>query len=165
MKKISILGSTGSIGVQTLEIVASYKDIDVIGLSTNTNIERLLQQIHQFKPRVVAVMNEKKAMELKKMVGNDVVVLSGMEGLIEIATLEEVDIVVTAVVGMIGLQPTIAAIKASKDIALANKETLVTAGSLIMALAKQYQVRILPVDSEHSALFQALQGESSSCIE
>ncbi|MBC7960213.1 MAG: 1-deoxy-D-xylulose-5-phosphate reductoisomerase [Vallitaleaceae bacterium] len=165
MKKISILGSTGSIGVQTLEIVASYKDIEVIGLSTNTNIERLIQQIHQFKPRVVAVMNEKKAMELKKMVGNDVVVLSGMEGLIEIATLEEVDIVVTAVVGMIGLQPTIAAIKASKDIALANKETLVTAGALIMALAKQYQVRILPVDSEHSAIFQALQGESSSCIE
>lgn len=165
MKKISILGSTGSIGMQTLDIVEKNKDIQVIGLSTNTNIERLYEQILKFKPKVVAVMNEKKAIELKAKVNNEVTVLKGIEGLIEVATLSEIEMVVTAVVGMIGLRPTIEAIKASKNIALANKETLVTAGSIIMNLAKEKNVSILPVDSEHSAIFQALNGEDTNSIE
>ncbi|PKM95746.1 MAG: 1-deoxy-D-xylulose-5-phosphate reductoisomerase [Firmicutes bacterium HGW-Firmicutes-1] len=165
MKKISILGSTGSIGMQTLEIVDENEDIQVYGLTTNTNIERLYQQIQKFKPKVVAVMDEKKAMMLKSMVHSEVTVLQGIEGLIEVATLSEIDTVVTAVVGMIGLRPTIEAIKASKNIALANKETLVTAGSIIMELAKKHNVSILPVDSEHSAIFQALKGENAKEIE
>lgn len=165
MKKISILGSTGSIGMQTLEIVEENNDIQVIGMTTNTNIERFFEQIKKFQPRVVAVMDEKKALELKKKVGNEVTVLSGMDGLIAVATLSDIDTVVTAVVGMIGLKPTVEAIKASKNIALANKETLVTAGSLIMSLAKEMNVSILPVDSEHSAIFQALNGESCNRID
>lgn len=165
MKHISILGSTGSIGVQTLEIVAANEDLKVVGLTTNVNIDLLYEQILAFSPRVVAVMNEEKAMELKNRVGNKTQVLAGMEGLIAVATLSEAQVVVTAVVGMIGLQPTIKAIEAGKDIALANKETLVTAGELIMPLIKKHGVRLLPVDSEHSAIFQALQGESYDSID
>ncbi len=165
MKLISILGSTGSIGVQTLEIVSANEDLKVVGLTTNVNIDLLYEQILVFDPQVVAVMNEEKALELKKLVGNKTEVLSGMEGLIAVATLSEAQVVVTAVVGMIGLQPTIKAIEAGKDIALANKETLVTAGELIMPLIKKHGVRLLPVDSEHSAIFQALQGESYDSID
>ena len=165
MKRISILGSTGSIGKQTLEIVRENEDIEVLGLSTNTNIDLLHKQINEFKPKVVAVMKEEKALELKKAVTTDVEILSGMEGLITVATLENIEIVVTAIVGMIGLKPTIAAIESSKDIALANKETLVTAGHIIMELAEQKNVKILPVDSEHSAIFQALQGEKYEKID
>jgi len=165
MINISILGSTGSIGKQTLQIVEENSDIQVLGLTTNTNIELLLEQIKKFKPKVVAVMDENKAMELKKRVGDKVSVLKGIEGLISVATLSDVEIVVTAVVGMIGLKPTVEAIKASKNIALANKETLVTAGHLIMDMANKYNVKILPVDSEHSAIFQSLQGEDIKSIE
>lgn len=165
MKKISILGSTGSIGMQTLDIVEQNNDIQVVGMTSNTNIEKLYEQIKKFHPKVVAVMNEAKALELKSMVGEEVTVLAGMDGLIAVSTLSEIDTVVTAVVGMIGLRPTVEAIKASKNIALANKETLVTAGPLIMELAKQMKVSILPVDSEHSAIFQALNGEEVKSIE
>ncbi len=160
MKVISILGSTGSIGTQTIDIVLKQGDIRVLGLTANKNIDLLEQQIHQVHPEVVAVMDEEKAKELKKRIGSKVKVLSGMDGLIEVATLEKVEMVVTAVVGMIGIRPTVAAIKASKDIALANKETLVTAGHLIMDLKEQYDVKIYPVDSEHSAIFQCLKGEN-----
>lgn len=165
MRKIAILGSTGSVGTQTLEVVESCQNIEVLGLTTNTNIEKLYEQIIKFKPKVVAVMDEQKAILLRARVSQEVTVLAGIEGIIEVACIVETDLVVTAVVGMIGLIPTIAAIKASKNIALANKETLVTAGSLIMDLAKEYQVKILPVDSEHSAIFQALQGEDTKTIE
>lgn len=164
MKNISILGSTGSIGKQTIDIVLQHKDINVLGLTANTNIDLLEEQIAIVKPKVVAVMNENKASELKKRVGNQVKVLSGMDGLIQVATLEEVDLVVTAVVGMIGIRPTVAAIKASKDIALANKETLVTAGEIIMDLIHKQKVNIFPVDSEHSAIFQCLNGENKKEI-
>ncbi|QUI23260.1 1-deoxy-D-xylulose-5-phosphate reductoisomerase [Vallitalea pronyensis] len=160
MKVISILGSTGSIGTQTVDIVVKQGDIRVLGLTANQNIDLLEEQIHQVHPEVVAVMDEKKAKELKKRVGSKVKVLSGMDGLIQVATLDQVEMVVTAVVGMIGIKPTVAAIKASKDIALANKETLVTAGHLIMDLIKQYGVQLYPVDSEHSAIFQCLKGEN-----
>ncbi len=160
LKVISILGSTGSIGTQTIDIVLKQGDIRVLGLTANKNIDLLEQQIHQVHPEVVAVMDEEKAKELKDRMGSKVKVLSGMDGLIEVATLDKVEMVVTAVVGMIGIKPTVAAIKASKDIALANKETLVTAGHLIMELMKQYGVKIYPVDSEHSAIFQCLKGEN-----
>lgn len=160
MKKIAILGSTGSIGTQTLEVVRENKDIEVLGLAAGKNIELLEQQIREFHPVCVAVWSEGKAEELKvKIADTDTRVVTGMEGLIEIATLEKAEILVTAIVGMIGLRPTIAAIQAGKDIALANKETMVTAGHLIMPMAKEYNVRILPVDSEHSAIFQSLNGE------
>ncbi|MCT4688264.1 1-deoxy-D-xylulose-5-phosphate reductoisomerase [Vallitalea sp.] len=160
MKKISILGSTGSIGKQTIDIVCKQKDIQILGLTANTNIDLLEKQIELVKPQVVAVMDEHKASILKKKIGSKVEVLSGMDGLIRVATLEKVDIVVTAVVGMIGIRPTVEAIKASKDIALANKETLVTAGQIIMDLINEYKVNIFPVDSEHSAIFQSLKGEN-----
>lgn len=165
MKKISILGSTGSIGRQTLEVVAEQSDIEVVGLTANRNVDLLLEQIATFRPKVVAVMDEESAKTLKDKVGKETVILSGMEGLITVATLPEVEMVVTAVVGMIGLVPTVEAIKAGKDIALANKETLVTAGELIMKLVKTHGVKILPVDSEHSAIFQALNGEDYDKIE
>lgn len=159
MKKIAILGSTGSIGTQTLEVVRENKDIEVSGLAAGNNIERLEAQIREFAPKVVAVWNEERAKELADKVRDlDVKIVSGMEGLIEVSTLPEVEILVTAIVGMIGIRPTIAAITAGKHIALANKETLVTAGHIIMPLAKQHGVSILPVDSEHSAIFQSLQG-------
>ncbi|MCT4596388.1 MAG: 1-deoxy-D-xylulose-5-phosphate reductoisomerase [Vallitalea sp.] len=164
MKNISILGSTGSIGKQTIDIVLTHDNINVLGLTANTNIDLLEEQINLVKPQVVAVMNEQKALELKKRVGNKVKVLSGMDGLIQVATLDKVDLVVTAVVGMIGIRPTVEAIKASKDIALANKETLVTAGEIINNLIKEYNVNIYPVDSEHSAIFQCLNGENKKEI-
>ena len=158
-KTIAILGSTGSIGTQTLEVVRENGDIQVAALSAGANISLLENQIREFHPHLVAVWDEKKAEELKVKVADlTVKVVSGMEGLLELAVLPEADILVTAIVGMIGIRPTIAAIKAGKDIALANKETLVTAGHLIMPLAKKMGVKILPVDSEHSAVFQAIQG-------
>ena len=166
MKKIALLGSTGSIGTQTLDVVRHYKDdFQVTALAASSNITRLEEQIREFKPKMAVVFNEDKAVELKQKIQDlDVEILSGMDGLIAAATEESADIVLTAVVGMIGIRPTIAAIEAGKDIALANKETLVTAGHLIMPLAKAKGVKILPVDSEHSAIFQSLQGEKRSQI-
>ena len=159
MKRIAVLGSTGSIGTQTLEIVRTNKDIKITALAAGNNIELLEKQIREFQPKLVAMWTEEKAKELKSRIRDlDVKVVSGMDGLLEIATMEESEILVTAIVGMIGIRPTIAAIKAGKDIALANKETLVTAGHIIMPLAKECGVKILPVDSEHSAIFQSLQG-------
>ena len=159
MKKIAILGSTGSIGTQTLEVIRENKDIEVTGLAAGTNVDLLEKQIREFQPKLVAMWTEEKAKELKSRIRDlDVKVVSRMDGLLEIATMEESEILVTAIVGMIGIRPTIAAIKAGKDIALANKETLVTAGHIIMPLAKECGVKILPVDSEHSAIFQSLQG-------
>ena len=159
MKKIAILGSTGSIGTQTLEVVRENKDIEVLGLAAGNNIKLLEEQIREFSPKIVAVWSEEKAAELKERISDlNVKVVCGMDGLIEVSVYPESEILVTAIVGMIGLRPTIAAIKAKKDIALANKETLVTAGHIIMPLAKEYGVSILPVDSEHSAIFQSLQG-------
>lgn len=160
MKKIAILGSTGSIGTQTLEVVRANGDLQVTALSAGSNISMLEEQIREFKPIYAVVYEEERAKELKiKVADTGVKVLSGMEGLLTIASMKESDILVTAIVGMIGIRPTIAAIKAKKDIALANKETLVTAGHIIMKLAKEYGVNILPVDSEHSAIFQCLNGE------
>lgn len=165
MKKIAILGSTGSIGTQTLEVVRTNKDIEISSLAAGSNIELLENQIREFHPKVVCVYKEEKAMELKKRLSDmNVKIVTGMEGLIETACVPDVEMVVTAVVGMIGIRPTIAAIEAGKDIALANKETLVTAGHLIIPLAREKQVRILPVDSEHSAIFQSLQGNSHNKI-
>ena len=165
LKTISILGSTGSIGTQTLDVVSRQPDIRVAALSAGSNILLLEQQIRQFKPTYAAVWDEKKAKELADKVSDlDVKILSGMEGMIEICTLPETDMVLTAVVGMIGIRPTMEAIKAGKDIALANKETLVTAGHLIMPLANAMGVSILPVDSEHSAIFQSLNGEDRGRI-
>lgn len=165
MKKIAILGSTGSIGTQTLEVVRENKDIEVLGLAAGNNIELLEKQIREFHPECVAVWKEDRALELRTRIADTKTrVVSGMDGLIEIATIPESEILVTAIVGMIGLRPTIAAIKAGKDIALANKETMVTAGHLIMPMAKEYKVRILPVDSEHSAIFQSLQGNENNPI-
>lgn len=166
MKKIAILGSTGSIGTQTLEVVRENNDLEVVGLAVGHNIEELQKQIREFKPRLVAVWDSERAKELAVKVADlNVKVVAGMDGLIELAQMSEADIVVTAVVGMIGIRPTIAAIEAGKDIALANKETLVTAGHLIMPLAKAKNVQILPVDSEHSAIFQCLNGEHSGQID
>ena len=163
MKKIAILGSTGSIGTQTLEVVRENKDIEVLGLAAGNNIKLLEEQIREFRPKLVAVWKVEKAKELRENIKDlDVKVVSGMDGLIEIAVMEESEILVTAIVGMIGIRPTIEAIKAGKDIALANKETLVTAGHIIMPLAKEHNVAILPVDSEHSAIFQSLQGNKRS---
>lgn len=165
MKKIGILGSTGSIGTQTLEVVRTNKDIEVTALAAGSNIELLEKQIREFHPKFAAVWEEKKAAELRLRVADlDVRIGSGMDGLLEAATEPEAEILVTAVVGMIGIRPTIAAMKAGKDIALANKETLVTAGHIIMPLAKEMGVKILPVDSEHSAIFQSLNGEQKNPI-
>lgn len=165
MKRIAILGSTGSIGTQTLELVRENNDLQVAALAASSNITLLEKQIRTFHPKTVVVYREEKAKELKENIADlDTKVFSGMEGLLEAATIPEVDIVVTALVGMIGIRPTIAAIEAGKDIALANKETLVTAGHIIMPLAKEKRVRILPVDSEHSAIFQSLQGENQYAI-
>ncbi len=167
MKQIGILGSTGSIGTQTLEIVRNHtEELQVTALAAGSNIELLEQQIREFRPRIAAVWKEENAAKLRTMVRDmDVRIVSGMEGLIEAAVLEQNEILVTAIVGMIGIQPTIAAIRAGKDIALANKETLVTAGHIIMPLAEKCHVRILPVDSEHSAIFQCLNGENSREID
>lgn len=165
MKKIAILGSTGSIGTQTLEIVREQKDIKVTAIAAGSNISLLEKQIREFSPALACVWDEKKAMELRVRTADiSVRIVSGMEGLIEVATEPESEILVTAIVGMLGIRPTIAAIKARKAIALANKETLVTAGHIIMPLAKEYGVPILPVDSEHSAIFQSLQGAGDNRI-
>ncbi len=165
MKKIAIMGSTGSIGTQTLEVVRENKDIEVVGLSAGSNVELMEKQIREFLPKLAVMGNEKLALDLKNRVADLPVKISwGMDGLLELAAMPESEILVTAIVGMIGIRPTIAAIEAGKDIALANKETLVTAGHLIMPLAKEHNVQILPVDSEHSAIFQALHGENPSQI-
>lgn len=165
MKYISILGSTGSIGTQTLEVVRNNQDLKVCALSAGQNIDLLEEQIREFKPRIVSVWDEKKANELAIRVKDmPVQVTAGMDGLIACATEKMAEIVVTAVVGMIGIRPTIEAIKAKKNIALANKETLVTAGHIIMPLLEEYGVKLLPVDSEHSAIFQALNGEKENEI-
>ena len=161
MKKVAILGSTGSIGTQTLEIARTNGDLAITALAAGSNVERLEAQIREFRPSLAAVWAEEKAKELKSRIRDlDVRVVTGMEGLIEVAEQPESGILVTAIVGMIGIRPTIAAMKAGKDIALANKETLVTAGHIIMPLAEECGVRILPVDSEHSAIFQCLHGEN-----
>ncbi len=160
-KNISILGSTGSIGVQTLD-VARNLDLRVAGLSANTSIELLEKQAREFRPRVVAVKDEELAFQLgQRLKDTDIEVCSGSEGIIKVATLEEVDTVVTSVVGIAGLVPTIEAIRKGKDIALANKETLVTAGAVVMEEVKKHKVKILPVDSEHSAIFQCLMGNNN----
>ena len=159
MKKIAILGSTGSIGTQTLDVVRANGDLEVVGISAGSNITLLEQQIREFHPKFAAVGDEAKAAELRDRVKDlPVKIGSGMDGMIELATMPESEILVTAIVGMIGIRPTVAAMKAGKDIALANKETLVTAGHIIMPLAEECGVQILPVDSEHSAIFQSLQG-------
>lgn len=164
-KTIAILGSTGSIGTQTLDVVRENGDIRVAGLSAGSNIQLLEKQIREFRPALAAVWDEEKAAQLRTKVADlDVKVVSGMEGILELAVMPESTILVTAIVGMIGIRPTIAAIRAGKDIALANKETLVTAGHLIMPMAKEHHVQILPVDSEHSAIFQAIHGEDRGSI-
>lgn len=160
MKKIGILGSTGSIGTQTLEIVRTNKDLQVVALAAGSSVDKMEEQIREFAPKLAVMWSEKAAQELKVKVADlPVKVLWGMDGLLEIAVMEEMEVLVTAIVGMIGIRPTIAAIKAGKTIALANKETLVTAGHIIMPLAKEMNVPILPVDSEHSAIFQSMHGE------
>lgn len=165
MKQIAILGSTGSIGTQTLEIVREQGDISVQALTAGKNIDLLERQIREFRPKLAAVWEEADARQLRLRVSDlPVKIVSGMDGLIEAAVLPEAELLVTAVVGMIGLRPTVAAIAAKKKIALANKETLVTAGHLIMPLAKEYGVPILPVDSEHSAIFQSLNGETGNRV-
>ncbi|MGX8686470.1 MAG: 1-deoxy-D-xylulose-5-phosphate reductoisomerase, partial [bacterium] len=166
MKTISVLGSTGSIGTQTLEVARNNKDIKVAALAAGSSVDRIEAQIREFRPELAVLWDEEKARELKERVKDlDVRVSYGMEGLIEAATIPGAEIVVTAVVGMIGIRPTIAAIEAGRDIALANKETLVTAGHIIIPLARKKGVRILPVDSEHSAIFQSLNGERMNHID
>ena len=161
MKNIAILGSTGSIGTQTLEIVRNNKDLKVVGLCAGSNVDLIEKQIREFAPMLAVMGDEKCAEDLKDRVKDlPVKVLGGMDGMIEMATMQDCQILVSAIVGMIGIRPTIAAIRAGKDIALANKETLVCAGHLIMPLAKECGVNIFPVDSEHSAIFQSLNGEN-----
>ena len=165
MKQIAILGSTGSIGTQTLEVVRENGDIQVLAMAAGNNIALLEQQIREFHPKLVAVWSEEKAKELRDRIKDTKTeVMWGMDGLIAVSVYKDVEILVTAIVGMIGIRPTIEAIKAGKHIALANKETLVTAGHIIMPLAKEYGVSILPVDSEHSAIFQSLQGNERKSI-
>lgn len=166
MKKISVLGSTGSIGTQTLDVVRNNKDIEVVALAAGRNIDALAKQIREFAPKLVCVEEEKSAAELKLLTPElEYEICFGMEGLVRVASYPEAHIVVTAIVGMLGIIPTIEAIKTGHDIALANKETLVTAGHIIMPLAKEHNIRILPVDSEHSAIFQSLNGENPHTIE
>lgn len=166
MKNIVLLGSTGSIGTQTLDVVRSYKeDLHVVALAAGSSVEKMEQQIREFAPSYAVMWSEEAAKDLKQRVSDlQVQVLTGMDGLLAISVLPEADVVLTAIVGMIGIRPTIAAIEAGKDIALANKETLVTAGHIIMSLAKKHGVKILPVDSEHSAIFQSLNGEPKDKI-
>ena len=166
MKNIVLLGSTGSIGTQTLDVVRSYKeDLHVVALAAGSSVEKMEQQIREFSPSYAVMWSEEAAKDLKQRVSDlQVQVLAGMDGLLAISVLPEADVVLTAIVGMIGIRPTIAAIEAGKDIALANKETLVTAGHIIMPLAKKHSVKILPVDSEHSAIFQSLNGEPKDKI-
>ena len=165
MKKIAILGSTGSIGTQTLEIVRDNADLQIVALAAGQNVDLMEKQIREFSPRIAGMWSEEAAKDLRERVADlPVTVVSGMDGLLEIASEPESDIVVTAVVGMIGIRPTIAAIESGKTIALANKETLATAGHLIMPLAAEKGVSILPVDSEHSAIFQSLQGSAGNGV-
>lgn len=165
MKKIALLGSTGSIGTQTLEVVREQGDIQVVAMAAGKNIRFLEQQVREFQPKIVSVWEEKDASALRESLRDmEVQVVYGMEGLLEVAVVPEAEILVTAIVGMLGIRPTIAAIEAGKNIALANKETLVTAGHLIMPLAAEKGVSILPVDSEHSAIFQSLNGEKNNRI-
>ena len=167
MKKISILGVTGSIGTQTLDVVRNSEDIKVVGISANSSTEKMKEIIKEFKPKYVAMMKEECAKELKEFcIENsfEIEVYSGLDGLVKISVLDEIDMVVTSVVGMIGLVPTMEAIKAKKDIALANKETLVVAGELVMKAAEENGVKILPVDSEHSAIYQSLRGNDLSTL-
>ena len=165
MKNIAILGSTGSIGTQTLDVVRKNNDLRVVAVSAGKSVEKLEEQIREFYPLLAAVWDEKAAEDLKIRIADTTTkVVSGMDGLLELASMPESDILVTAIVGMIGIRPTMEGIRAGKDIALANKETLVTAGHLIMPMAKEYGVSILPVDSEHSAIFQAIHGEEKKEI-
>ncbi len=165
MKTIAILGSTGSIGTQTLEIVRENPDLQVAGLAAGSNVALMEKQAREFKPRLVSMQSESAAKDLaQRLADTDIEVMHGMEGLLRIAQMPEMEMLVTAIVGMIGIRPTIAAIKAHKDIALANKETLVTAGHIIMPLAAREGVAILPVDSEHSAIFQSLQGQKRESV-
>lgn len=164
---IAILGSTGSIGTQTLEVVRAYpEDLHVVALAAGSNVTLMEQQIREFHPQLVAMGSEKTAKDLKERIADlsGITVVAGMEGLIEVAVIPESEMLVTAIVGMIGIRPTVAAIQTGKHIALANKETLVTAGHLIMPMAKEYGVKILPVDSEHSAIFQSLQGNEHNKV-
>ena len=166
MKNIAILGSTGSIGTQTLDVARKNEDLRVVAVSAGKSVEKLEEQIREFHPILAAVWDEKAARDLKTRIADtDTKVVSGMEGLLELASMPESDILVTAIVGMIGIRPTMEGIRAGKDIALANKETLVTAGHLIMPMAREYGVSILPVDSEHSAIFQAIHGEENKEIQ
>lgn len=166
MRTIAIIGSTGSIGTQTLDVVRANADIRIGALAAGNNIELLEKQVREFKPALVSVQSKDKADALRIALSDfNCKIVYGMDGLIAVATYEPAELVVTAIVGMIGIRPTIEAIKAGKDIALANKETLVTAGHLIMKLAEEYHVRILPVDSEHSAIFQSLQGEPKAALD
>ena len=165
MKKITVLGSTGSIGTQTLEIVRDNPDLQIAALAAGQNVDLMEKQVREFSPRIAGMWSEAAAKDLRERIADlPVKVVCGMDGLLEIASMLESDVVVTAVVGMIGIRPTIAAIESKKTIALANKETLVTAGHLIMPLAAQKGVPILPVDSEHSAIFQSLQGSAGNRI-
>lgn len=167
MKKIAILGSTGSIGTQTLEVVrANHEELEVVALAAGTSVDKMEAQIREFHPALAAMWSEEACADLKKRVADlNVKVVCGMDGLLEIATMPQSQVLVTAIVGMIGIRPTIAAIEAGKAIALANKETLVTAGHIIMPLAAKMGVPILPVDSEHSAIFQSLNGEPRNRVE
>ncbi len=168
MKNISILGSTGSIGTQTLEVVEVLNDINVVALTTNVNIDLLLEQVIRFSPKVVCIMDCNKAKEFKEILKKrnlKVDVLTGLEGLITVATISEVSLVINSLVGNIGLLPTIKAIESKKDVALANKETLVTSGEIVMAKVFEYKVNLYPIDSEHSAILQCLQGNSNKEVE
>lgn len=167
MKRLTILGSTGSIGTQTLDVVRHNPgDFEIVALTAGVNVKEMAAQVKEFHPRYAVMKNEEKAEELKQLLqGEDCEILYGMEGFVEVSSLPEIDIVVAAMVGMIGLRPVMCAIEAGKDIALANKETLVTAGHIIMPLAKKHNVRILPVDSEHSAIFQCLHTEKHEAVE
>ena len=165
MNKISILGSTGSIGTQTLEIVRNNPDLSVVAVAAGTNVDLMEKQIREFRPLKAAMWSEEAAAELAiRVADTGVKIVSGMDGLIEISTMDEAEVLVTAIVGMIGIRPTIAAIECGKTIALANKETLVTAGHIIMPLAANHGVSILPVDSEHSAIFQSMNGENKARV-
>ena len=167
MRKIILLGSTGSIGTQTLDVVRANKnELEVVGLAANSRVKEVEAQVREFKPKYVCMYEEAAAKELQERIADTgIKVLTGMDGLLEIVSVPEADTVLTAVVGMIGIQPTIRAIESGKDIALANKETLVCAGHIIMPLARKKNVQILPVDSEHSAIFQSLNGEPKDKIE
>ncbi|RHO99797.1 1-deoxy-D-xylulose-5-phosphate reductoisomerase [Clostridium sp. AF37-5] len=167
MKRVTILGATGSIGTQTLDVISQNPDdFEVVALTASESVEKMAELIQRFCPSYAVMKNEEKAEELRKLLPNhSCEILYGMDGFVAVSTLPNVDVVVAAMVGMIGLRPVMEAIRAGKDIALANKETLVTAGHIIMPLAKEYGVSILPVDSEHSAIFQCLNGEKKSQIE